>query len=218
MDDLRDRLSHVLWIGGAPLAGKTTLSRLLAGKYDLKIYNCDWHHVHEHRSRPAGVAPGWDEMSMDERWLRPTARELADRDAASWTARSRLVIEDLLVLPATRTIVAEGPSVFPWWVAPLVRSPRQGIWLVPTRELQESVLSRRHRDDPGPPWIAGTSDPARARRNQRDRDAILAERVVASCDDLGLRYVRLDGSLDLDDSLALLERHFAPHLPSTFNV
>jgi hypothetical protein len=63
-----------------------------------------------------------------------------------------------------------------------------------------------------------SSDPARARRNIAARDALLKERITASCDELGLRWVRIDGSLDLDDSVALLEEHFGPRLPSRPNV
>jgi len=46
----------------------------------------------------------------------------------------------------------------------------------------------------------------------------MRERIAASCDELGLQYVSVDGSRDLDDSLALLEEHFRPHLPATYNV
>ncbi len=218
MDDVRDRLSRVLWIGGAPCVGKTTLARMLAGKYDLKIYNADWHHVREHRLRPGGVPQGWDELSMDERWVRPSPQALAEREIASWTARFRFVIEDLVALPTGRTIVAEGPSAFPWCVSQVVRSGRQAIFLLPTPELRELVLARRHRDAPGEAIPARTSDPERARRNIRERDVLLAERIVASCEELGLRYERIDGSRHLDDSFALLEEHFRPHLPQALNV
>ena len=42
--------------------------------------------------------------------------------------------------------------------------------------------------------------------------------IVSSCAELGLRCERLDGSLDLDASLALVEDHFRDHLPTTPNV
>jgi hypothetical protein len=219
VDDIRDRLAHVLWIGGAPNVGKTTLARLLAGKYDLKIYNSDWHHVREHRDRPGGLPAGWDELTMDQRWVHPSPRELADREIASWTARFPLVMEDLRALPDTRRIVAEGPSLFPWCVAPLVRSARQAIFLVPTPDFRKRVLARRHRDTPlGERPDGRTSDPERARENIAGRDALLSARISASCDELGLRWVRVDGTCDLDDTIALLEQHFGPHLPSQPNV
>lgn len=217
--DLRDRLSHVLWIGGAPCVGKTTLARVLAGKFDLKIYNLDWHHVREHRTRPGGVPASWESLTMDERWVLPAAGEMAEREVANWTARFPLVVEDLLGLPVTRTIVAEGPSAFPWSVAPVIRSPRQAVFLVPTGEWRDAVRERRERDfDPGTRFGDGTRDPVRARRNLRERDVLLGARIERSCAELGLHSVRVDGSLDVADSLALIEAHFRPHLPAGLNV
>jgi hypothetical protein len=102
-------------------------------------------------------------------------------------------------------------------VAEVVRSPRQAIFLIPTSEFADRVFDRRYRGEPQGPYRL-TTDPARARANVRARNELMAERIVASCDLLGLRYVRVDGSSDLDDSLALLEEHFKPHLPTTFNV
>ena len=218
-DDVRARLSHVLWIGGGPCVGKTTLARLLAGKYDLKIYNIDWHHVREHRQRPGGTVPGWDQLSMDERWVLPSPSQLAERDIASWTTRFSLVIEDVLALPSTRPIIAEGPSAFPWSVAPVIRSPRQAIFLLPTTEVHDDVLARRNRDKAPTDTLEGqTSDPKHAQKNIRGRNALMRERIVSYCEEKGLRHVTVDGSRDLDDSLALLEEHFSPHLPATLNV
>jgi hypothetical protein len=71
---------------------------------------------------------------------------MADREVATWTARFPLVVEDIRALPDARPIVAEGPSLFPWCVAPLLRSARQAIFLLPTPEYRERVLGRRNRD------------------------------------------------------------------------
>jgi hypothetical protein len=222
VDEMRARLRHVLWIGGGPQAGKTTLSRLLAGKWDLKIYNLDWHAVREHAVpehalRPGSAARAFTRLSMDERWAVPSALDLLERSIAVWQEGFTLVIEDLLALPDSRTIVAEGPGAFPWCVAPLLSSARQAIFLVPTRERRDIVAARR--------WgsgqltrFPGIVERERALSNISTRDALLDARIVSSCAELGLRCERLDGSLDLDDSLALLEDHFREHLPVTPNV
>lgn len=219
MDDIRERLAHVLWIGGGPRVGKTTLGRLLAGKWDLKLYNLDWHQVREHRERPGGVSREWDELSPDERWVIPSPADLAERDAASWTRGFPLVLDDLLALPRSRTVLAEGPGAFPWCVAPVIRAPTQAIFLLPSTDVREKVLARRMRDLPPEHRIDHqTSDPERAQRNLRERDLLLTERIRASCDSLDLRCVLIDGSLDLDDALSVVEGHFRPHLPSEPNV
>src|SRR5438552_7339045 len=101
---LRDGLAHVLWIGGAPRVGKTTLSRLLAGKYDLKLYNIDWHLVREHRTRldpvrhPTAIA--WEKASLDDQWVSPSVGDFIERGIKSWTETFDLVLEDLARLPS----------------------------------------------------------------------------------------------------------------------
>lgn len=217
MEDLRARLRHVLWIGGGPQAGKTTLSRLLSGKWDLKIYNLDWHAVREHAGRPGTAVEEFQRLSMDERWAAPSADELLERSITIWQDGFTLVVEDLLALPRSRTIVAEGPGAFPWCVEPLLNSRSQAIFLVPTPERREVVASRR--------WgngqidrFPGIVERERALAKVSTRDMLLDARIVSSCSELGLRCERLDGSLDLDDSLALVEEHFREHLPATPNV
>lgn len=217
MTDLRDALSHVLWIGGGPQAGKTTLARLLAGRWDLKIYDLDWHLVREYRARAGPAARAFGRLSMDERWSHPLVSELVSRTLAIWEEVFALVIDDLVALDRGRTIVAEGPAAAPWLVAPLLRVPRQAIFLIPTAEVRERVETRR--------WGAGQVerfpgivDRATALAKVRQRDGILDERIAASCRELGLRCERMDGSRDLDDNIALLEAHLRPFLPETPNV
>jgi len=217
VEDMRARLAHVLWIGGGPQAGKTTLSRLLAGKWDLKIYNLDWHAVREHAGRPGAAVTEFQRLSMDERWAVPSADQLLERSVTIWQDGFTLVLDDLLALPDSRSIIAEGPGAFPWCVAPLLSSGRQAIFLVPTPERREVVATRR--------WgsgqrerFPGIAERERALTNIRARDALLDARIVSSCAELGLRCERLDGSLDLDASLALVEDHFRDHLPTTPNV
>ena len=214
---MRARLAHVLWIGGGPQAGKTTLSRLLAGKWDLKIYNLDWHAVREHAGRPGAAVTEFQRLSMDERWAVPSADQLLERSVTIWQDGFTLVLDDLLALPDSRSIITEGPGAFPWCVAPLLSSAQQAIFLVPTPERREVVATRR--------WgsgqrerFPGIAERERALTNIRARDALLDARIVSSCAELGLRCERLDGSLDLDASLALVEDHFRDHLPTTPNV
>jgi len=215
--DVRDGLAHVLWIGGGPQAGKSTLARLLAGTWDLKIYNIDWHAVRDHQERPRPAVAAFQRLSMDERWALPEIQHLVDRSIAIWEEGFALVVEDLLALPRSRTIIAEGPGAFPWCVAPILASPRQALFLVPTRDGRELAATRR--------WgagqverLPGILDRERALANLRRRDALLDERIVNSCRELGLRCERMDGSRDLDDRIALLEDQFGSFLPTAPNV
>lgn len=215
--DVCKALEHVLWIGGGPQAGKTTLSRLLAGKYDLKIYNLDWHGARDHRSRSGPAAMAFERLSMDERWALPSVPELVERSIAIWEELFALVTADLLALPQARAIVAEGPGAFPWCVAPLISSSQQAIFLVPTREHRNRVAGDRWGADQAERF-PGIAERERALAKLRERDALVDKRIVTSCAELGLRCVTVDGTLNLDRSLALLEEQFGDFLPPIPNV
>lgn len=217
MPDIRDDLSHVLWLGGAPRAGKTTLARLLAGKYDLRIYNLDWHYWREHQSR-GGSAMRWiRERTADELWLGPSELSPARRSLDGWTEAFPLVVEDLLALPRTRPIVAEGPGALPWCVASVIQSASQAIFLVPAPDRRDLMLERRERAS-GQRFGESTSDVVRARDALREHDRAVGERIEGSSRELGLRCIRLGPEVDLVASLELVEQRFRPHLPEALNV
>ena len=218
MSDVRDALAHVLWIGGGPQVGKTTLSRLLAGKYNLKIYNLDWHDTQDQRRRVTGAAAAFGRLTMDERWAHPDPAALVERSFAIWAELFTFTVEDLLAGSTLRPVVAEGPGALPWLVAPLLRSSRQSIFLVPTAAWRERVAERRYGPMEAERFGPELRDRGRALANIRARDAIIDRRVTASCVELGLRCEAIDGSLDLDASLALIEEQFKPNLPETLNV
>ena len=115
-------------------------------------------------------------------------------------------------------MVAEGPGALPWLVAPLLRSARQAIFLIPTAAWRERVAERRHGAGQAERFGRELRDRGRALSNIRARDAIIDRRVTASCIELGLRCEAIDGSLDLDASLALIEDHFQAGLPDVHNV
>ena len=53
-DGLQRALAHVLWIGGPPDAGKTTVAQLLAEKHGLQAYHFDRREPdHLRRAHPA---------------------------------------------------------------------------------------------------------------------------------------------------------------------
>lgn len=217
MENERAALAVVLWIGGGPQAGKTTLSRLLAGKYGLRIYNLDLHGTPEHGTRPGEAEVAFAALSMDERWALPTVAELVARSIRIWEERFVRVTEDLLALPRTRPIIAEGPGALPWCVAPLLSTAHQAIFLVPSAERREIVTAERW----GHGQVArypGIVERERALRKVRERDALMDELTFTACEQLGLRCERMDGSRDLDASLALLEEQFGALLPATVNA
>lgn len=206
-------LAHVLWIGGPPDSGKTSIARMLAEKYGLQVYHFDRHEPahfarHDPTRHPALHAAHPDRMTPEERWVAQTPEVMARATIASWTERFGMALDDLRVMPASPRIVAEGPGFFPECVAPLISDRRKAIWLVPAEAFKRESVARR-----GKPGARNeTSDPERATRNLIGRDLLMGEHVRKQARELGLTVYEVDGGMDLVGVAGLVEAHFAPWL------
>jgi hypothetical protein len=128
----------VVWIGGAPGAGKSTVARALARRHGLRLYGSDtrtW--VHRDRALRAGNlhAIRWEELTPKERWARATDELLA---MSLHDERGRMVLDDLAALPDTPLVVAEGTSL-----PAAAAGVDNAVWLLPTRDFQRDQLDRR---------------------------------------------------------------------------
>jgi hypothetical protein len=211
--DLRDALAHVLWIGGAPDAGKTSVADRLAAKYGVPVYHFDRHEpAHFARARadrhPALFAAHPVRMTPDERWVRGPVAAMVRETIQSWSERFAMAVDDLLAMPNRPMIVAEGPGFFPECVGPLMVSPHQAIWLEPTESFKYASAARRDKLRSR----YETSDPERAQQNWYARDLGLVAHVRREAQARGLALLIVDGSASLDEMTARVEAHFAPLL------
>jgi adenylate kinase family enzyme len=220
--DIARRLSHVLWIGGSPCSGKSTISHTIARIYVFVDYHVDaWDGNHMARRIAAGdaEAQAFMSMSVEQRWVERSVETLTREAITSWSRAFPLVIEDLMALPTETFIVAEG-NFFPACVAPYLSTPRQAIWLVPTEEFCErgrrerwdqlAIRQKRHGVyDEG-------RDPEKRRQNIIARDCRLARYVRRQAEELSLTVYEVDGHRSREEMTELVERHFDPYLIDYF--
>jgi hypothetical protein len=151
----------MIWIGGSPGAGKSTLARELATANDLPLHPIDlWTYDHAERMPPG----------------RPLEEDLArgpEFAAAAFAQHARdrieLVVQDvrerdLGPVPA----LVEGPQLFPSMAADLPAG--SAVWLVPDTEQTRRARELR---------LARVDDPAGRARLEKllGRDAVLAQRM-----------------------------------------
>jgi len=201
----RDRagadLQHVRWIGGGSGAGKSTVARKLAADHGLRLYHTEPFSRYVGRA-DAGATPLLQEfmaMDMDERWVNRSPAVMLETFHGFQGEGFDLVLEDLRALPPDPPFLAEGFSLLPRLVAPLLSGPQQAVWLLPTPEFRRAALESR-----GSTWTIPnkTSDPQRALANLLARDQLFTEQLRAQARAAGIQTVDVDGSLDVTESVA----------------
>ena len=199
-------LAHVLWLGGTPCSGKTSVAKWLVEHYNAQLYHYD---KHERRHAANCLSDQHPEMSayaamdMDTRWVHRSVAEMVRATEAAWRERFSMVIDDLLALSRAKPILAEGPGLLPKSVAPFLHRTGQAVWLVPTEAFKRATQPTR-----GGAPANQTSNPGQAYRNLIDLDLQLAMNVKLRAAELGLTVLEVDGTKSVDAMAAQVADHF----------
>ena len=194
-------LRHVRWIGGGSGAGKSTVARQLAADHGLRLYHTEPFSKLVDRA-DSGATPllrGFMAMDMDERWVNRPPEVMLETFHGFQGEGFDLVVDDLLALPPDPPVLAEGFSLLPRLVAPLLSRPRQAVWLLPTPEFRRAAFESR-----GSTWTIPnkTGDPQRALANLLARDQLFTEQLRAQAQAAQLQTVDVDGSVGVAESVA----------------
>jgi hypothetical protein len=212
-----DSLARVFWIGGGCDAGKTSTARALGERHGWQVY----HYDRFDRLTPPGhytrIDPGRQPYmhalrqqidDLDARWVNITPQGLFARWCGIAAERFPMALEDLRALPPG-PIVAEGYGLLPALVAPVLSSPRQAIWLVPTEEFKRATFARREATGEKGASRWKSSDPERWRANHIGRDLLIGDLIREQARALDLKLLEVDGSGPLEATIAAVEAHFA---------
>jgi 2-phosphoglycerate kinase len=203
-------LSNVLWIGGAPDTGKTTISQIIAKRNGFQIYTYDQHDQYQMEllSQTIPRYHTFLKSSLEERWVTSEPKGLLNFLLMSFQDRFPLVIEDLLSLPREPIIIAEGFGLTPMLLSTMLLSKYQAIFLVPTKRFKKILMEKRHK----PSFRNEILDPDSAKRNIYQRDILLGEEVKAQAMSCGLAIYEVDGTHSIEEMSELIEQHFDRYL------
>ncbi len=205
----RRALRHVFWMGGSPCAGKTSIARDLVDRYRFQYYECD-HAFYRHNETVTlenqPVFYRVMHLSSEALWMRPVEQQVCE-EIEIYREEFLLILQDLLMLDGSQPVLAEGAALLPECVVPLLSSPRQAVWIVPTSEFQLDHYSRRE-------WtgniLKDTSNPGQAFQNWMNRDIAFARFVRQEAEQRGLRVLVVDGKDSIEENIRRVEEHFQP--------
>jgi hypothetical protein len=179
----------VLWIGGPPGSGKTTVATQLVRRHGLRWYNADtrtWAHRDRALRERHEAAHRWEALSPADRRTAPDGELLA---MSLHRERGAMVVDDVLKLPASTLIVAEGTVLS----AARVTDPGRAVCLVPTPELQRARLETRD-----------------GRTNRLY--LLLSAEIERDAREHGVPVLPVDGTRGVDETVAAVEALFADAL------
>jgi hypothetical protein len=177
------------------------VARQLGAGHGLRLYYTEPFSKYLDRADPAAtpLLHEFIAMDVDERWVNRPPEVMLETFHGFRGEGFDLVLDDLLALPPDPPVLAEGFSLLPRLVAPLLSGPRQAVWLLPTPEFRRAAFESR-----GSTWTIPnkTSDPQRALANLLARDQLFTEQLRAQARAAQLQTVEVDGSLSVAESVA----------------
>jgi hypothetical protein len=209
--DLVHRLAHVRWIAGGTGAGKSTLTRALAERYDVFVYDGDQAergYVNRCTPQRQPYLYALLQTPLEHRWTGRTAEEIFQAMPSLHGETFEFVLDDVLALPTDRPVIVDDFRTLPEDIAPLLTWREQAAFLLPTPEFRHHALGARFTDLARARANWGNGDHADALAARLARDELWDGEVRRQAFELGLPVLRVDGSRNIAELAAELATMF----------
>lgn len=200
-------LSHILWIGGSPCSGKSTIAAALAERHGFAMYTCDDmvdRHTAEAGPDRAPTMHRLGRASCDELWMRPLGQQVRE-EMTYYDEEFPFILDDLLAKPRDRPVIVEGAALMPHLLDRIDTPSDRSIWILPSPAFQRAHYARRDwRHD----VLATCTEQDQAWHNWMARDIGFATAVAAECLVLHGTCLTIDGTRPVSAILDEVTQHF----------
>ncbi len=207
MSGSKGNLENVFWLGGSPCAGKSSISNILADRFNLNVYHVD----EAFEKHTQGLEPAhqpaltkWCVSSWGERWMQPID-DLLQNVITCNQEHFALILKDILTMPKHKPLLIEGTALLPRQVAKVLPNRNHAAWVIAGADFQREQYWKRE-------WARGIveqcSNPELAFHNWMERDVQFAEWVETEVKDLGLQLIKVDGSRTIEENAEAIAAHF----------
>lgn len=195
------------FIGGSPCSGKSTVTEILAKKYDLYYFKVDDFldkYIDMGASEGRPVCTRIKAMTPEETWMREPMVQF-EEELAWYREVFDLVCEEINRIQNVSGIIAEGAAYLPDLMKSMNVPYNQYLSITPTKDFQLFHYSKRE-------WVPYVlqecSDKEKAFENWMERDALFAEDVQQQCKEEGYRSIVNNGEIGIDELVEMVEGHF----------
>jgi cytidylate kinase len=203
---LSHNLSNVLWISGGPCGGKSTITNLLAEKYNFTTYHTD-DYIFEHR-KIASIyeQPAMTRYFVDWEWFfnRPED-EYINWLTASTEEQFSMVIVDLIRLSSSEQRVIVDGNFTPFLLKQI--SPvKNSIFLFADSSIVKNSYFDREHTKGMLDLINSTSNPKKSLNNVQNVVSRISDETFKKVKESGLNYFLRDTSNTTDEILNFVEK------------
>lgn len=189
-------MTNIFYIGGSPCSGKSTVTEMIARKFNLHYFKVDdllLDYISKAKDKGKAFSTKAKLMSVDETWLR-NPLEQCEEELAIYREIFEFIAEDISKIQAPNGIIAEGAAFLPELMKQTGIDEQHYICVVPTKEFQFFHCKQR-------PWVPfileGCSNKELAFDNWMDRDALFAIAVKQSAEALEYKTFVTNGTHEI---------------------
>jgi 2-phosphoglycerate kinase len=197
---------HVLWLGGSPCAGKSSIAEMLRAKYSVDVYHVDdafQEHMHTFTPEKYPTCYKWTHTPWDSLWMQ-TQQTLLEEAISAYTEHIQFIMDDLYTLRLP--VVAEGTSLLPHIIRNFITKESDALWLVPVEEFQREMYPKR--DQFVNFILQQCANPQLAFKNWMDRDVAFASWTIEQTKELKLRCVEVNNQYSSEYYAEVVAKHF----------
>lgn len=201
---------NIYYIGGSPCSGKSTITEIIAKKYNLYYFKVDDFldkYIACSAEKGYEICAKQSKLNFEQIFMQ-NPEKLCEEELQIYGEIFELIKEDMQEIHLQNDengIIAEGAAFLPKLMAQENIPGNRYISITPTKDFQVEHYKKRE-------WLpyilGGCSDKEKAFQNWMDRDALFAEDVRKQCEKMGYKSIVTDGKVSIEDMLDTVCRQF----------
>ncbi len=186
-------MTNVLYIGGSPCSGKSTVTEMISKKYGFYYFKVDDfldEYMMKGKVRSKPICSKLHDMTPEQIWMRSPEEQCVE-EIQIYREIFEFILADLSKINSEGTIITEGAALLPELMDQITVDKKQYISITPTADFQVSHYKER-------PWVPhileGCQDKEKAFENWMNRDILFAREVEKQCRKTGYGSLVNDGT------------------------